>query len=587
MTEAPKPQRGDRSANKDWLRALQQTAAIEQDPHRILPRAFDEIARERGAAPALIGEKETLSFTALSERANRWARWAQTQGLRKGDAVCLMLENQPDYAALWLGLTRVGVVVALVNTNLAGTALAHCVEISGARLVIVSRTLFGACTHALADRPRDILQLAHEDALDTVKNTPAGPLDDAPVVTLDDCALYIYTSGTTGLPKAAIVSHRRLMNWALWFRGLLDIGADDRMYNCLPMYHSIGGVVAIFAPLLGGGSAVVRERFSASAFWDDIVANDCTLFQYIGELCRYLVNSEPRAAETKHRLRLCVGNGLQRDVWERFQQRFAIPRIVEFYAATESNFSLYNVEDEPGAIGRIPGFLAQKQQLALVRYDDDGEQPARDAAGRCQRCGVDETGEAIARIDPRSARFDGYIGAAESQRKILRDVFEPGDAWMRSGDLMRKDARGFFYFVDRVGDTFRWKGENVATTEVAQALAACPGVRDATVYGVAVPGHEGRAGMAALVCDDALDLAQLRRHIEALAPEYARPLFLRLQTTLATTETFKHKKRALAEEGFDPGQIVDALYFAEPGRAGYTRVDAALYTQIIAGAHRL
>ena len=294
-----------------------------------------------------------------------------------------------------------------------------------------------------------------------------------------DRALYIYTSGTTGLPKAANVSHFRLMQWSHWFAGMMDTRPNDRMYNCLPMYHSIGGVVAIGAPLVNGGSVVIRERFSASHFWDDVVEWNCTLFQYIGELCRYLVNSPPHPREAEHRLRLCCGNGLRPDVWEEFKRRFRIPQILEFYAATEGNFSLYNCEGKPGAIGRIPSFLAHRFPMALVKFDIETGEPIRNEEGFCIRCSANEVGEAIGKIldggSSPGSRFEGYTDKEASDRKILRNVFMNGDAWFRTGDLMRRDENGYFYFVDRVGDTFRWKGENVSTTEVADDDLRVPG----------------------------------------------------------------------------------------------------------------
>jgi fatty-acyl-CoA synthase len=261
----------------------------------------------------------------------------------------------------------------------------------------------------------------------------------------------------------------------------MDIGPDDRMYDCLPMYHSVGGVVATGALLVRGGSVVVREKFSVSQFWDDIADWNCTLFQYIGELCRYLVNAPAHPRERAHRLRLACGNGLRADTWEKFQSRFAIPKILEFYAATEGNVSLYNVEGKIGAIGRVPPFLSHRFPLTLVKFDVVSGEPTRDAQGRAIRCATDEVGEAIGRIGHGSAdaggEFEGYTGAADTERKILRDVFEAGDAWFRTGDLMRRDERGFYFFVDRVGDTFRWKGENVATSEVAAALMEFTGTR--------------------------------------------------------------------------------------------------------------
>ena len=587
-----------RSANKDWLRALQKTAPIEQDQNRILPVAFDEVVASRGSEVAVIDERESLSFTQFAERANRYSRWALGERLQKGDVVGLLMGNRADYAAIWLGLTRVGVVVALLNTHLSAPALAHCLRVAKARSVIVSDALAPACLDAAAmlDMPVRVLVHDGEQLAGSLKAAVAllsgAPLaeDERREVTLRDRALYIFTSGTTGLPKAAIVTHRKLMNWSLWFSGLTNAGPRDRMYNCLPMYHSVGGVVAVWSVLLAGGGVVLRARFSASNFWDDVSASRCTMFQYIGELCRYLLNAPDCEAARQHGLRLVVGNGLRADVWTRFQRRFDIPRILEFYAATESNFSLYNVEGEPGAIGRVPAFLAHRFQIALVAVDEATRAPARGTDGRCIRVGVGETGEAIARIETRegsSASFDGYVSPEDSDRKVLRDVYEPGDAWMRSGDLMRKDARGFYYFSDRLGDSFRWKGENVSSFEVAQVLAACPGVRDAIVYGVEVPGFEGRAGMAALAVDERFDFARLRQSVDAALPPYARPLFLRLCETLETTETFKHKKQALAAQGFETEKNAGALYFARPGASGYVPLDATMRQRIRAGEFRL
>jgi fatty-acyl-CoA synthase len=365
---------------------------------------------------------------------------------------------------------------------------------------------------------------------------------------------------------------------------------EDRLYNCLPMYHSVGGVVASGAVLLAGGAVICREKFSASRFWQDVADSGATIFQYIGELCRYLLaptagENNRRDAVPPHKLRLAVGNGLGGDIWESFQSRFAIPQILEFYAATEGNFSLYNAEGRPGAIGRIPGFLAHRFPTALVRFDDDTGLPARGPDGLCVAVPRGEVGEAIGKIAGGAARFEGYTDAAATEKKILRDVFAPGDAWVRSGDLMRQDAQGFFYFVDRIGDTFRWKGENVATTEVAAALAGAPGVKAASVYGVAVPGQSGKAGMAALDVEDGFDPAQLRAHLALRLPAYARPLFLRLVQGLSLTETFKPKKQALAQDGFDPGVTGDVLY-VDLGD-GYVPLDAALYARISSGLMRL
>lgn len=567
------------SASRAWLRALEMTAKIEDAPARTLPVLVEEMGARFGAAPALIGPCQTLSHAGLAVRANAYARWALDQGIAKGDVIGLLLPNCPDYLAIWLGLTRIGGVVALINTNLTGEALDHCLGVVKPRLILAG----GGLADGVA---ADVPLWRHDENFSRMMDGFSGaPLTDKERrhVTLNDPALLIYTSGTTGLPKAAHVSHRRVMSWTHWFAGMTGAGPEDRLYNCLPMYHSVGGVVATGAALLNGGAVILREKFSASRFWEDVADSGATIFQYIGELCRYLLACPP--PQTPHNLRLAVGNGLSADVWEAFQTRFALPQILEFYAATEGNFSLYNAEGKTGSIGRIPPFLAHRFPTAIVKFDDETGLPARGPEGFCVAVARGQAGEAIGKISGGPSRFEGYTDPAATEKKILRNVFETGDAWVRSGDLMRQDAQGFFYFVDRIGDTFRWKGENVATTEVAAAAAAAPSVKNACIYGVPVPGTSGRCGMAALEVEDGFDPALFHDHMAARLPAYARPLFLRLAGSLAVTETFKQKKQALAREGFDPAVIGDPL-FADCG-AGFVPLDRALYARISSGLIRL
>jgi fatty-acyl-CoA synthase len=586
--------------SRGWLRALELTGPIAGQPERVFPTVIEELAQRFGDAPALLSEHESLTHRGLARRANQYARWARAQGIRKGDVVCLLMPNRPQYMAVWLGVTAAGGIVALLNTHLTGAALAHCIDLVAPKHIIAAADLLDALDSArphLATRARiwssgaSVHGLPRIDLeIDRYSDTVLAQAERTQL-TIEDPALYIYTSGTTGLPKAAVVSHYRLMMWSHWFAGMMETRPEDRMYNCLPMYHSVGGTVAIGAVLVNGGSVVLREKFSARQFWDDIVSFDCTLFQYIGELCRYLLQSTPHPRETAHRLRLACGNGLRPDISEAFKQRFKIPQILEFYAATEGNFSLFNLEGKPGAIGRIPSFLAHRFPAALVKFDVERGEPVRGAEGFCLRCAPDEVGEAIGKLaDAQSSlggRFEGYTNEEDSRRKILHNVFAPGDAWYRTGDLMRKDAQGFFYFVDRVGDTFRWKGENVSTCEVAEAISAFPGVAQANVYGVVVPKTDGRAGMAALVTEQDTDLAALRNHLVDRLPAYARPVFLRLRRELEITTTFKHKKADLVREGFDPNLIDDIVYFNDPERQAFVRLDAALYQRILTGQIRI
>jgi fatty-acyl-CoA synthase len=585
----------ERKVSRAWLRALELTSPVTAAPSRTFPVVVEELADRFGDAPALLTEKETLSFRALARCANRYARWALALRLEKGDTVCLLMPNQPEYLAIWLGITRVGGVVALINTHLAGASLAHCIDVVCPKHIIVapefawtlerarpSLTTSAAIWQHGAGLSDDIAAAVADLSGDALTPEESGP------VSIDDRALYVYTSGTTGLPKAAKISHYRLMMWTHWFAGMMETQPGDRMYNCLPMYHSIGGAVATGAVLVNGGSVVIREKFSASRFWDDIVRFDCTLFQYIGELCRYLLLAPPHPLETAHRLRLCCGNGLRGDIWEAFKERFAIPQILEFYAATEANVSLFNVEGRPGAIGRTPPFIAHRSALALVKFDVERDMPMRDENGFCVRCAVNEAGEAIGRISSDAgARFDGYTDGVATEKKVLRDVFERGDAWFRTGDLMRRDEANFYYFVDRIGDTFRWKGENVATSEVAAAITAFPGIADANVYGVAIPGADGRAGMAEIVCRSPIDLSAFRDHLARHLPRYAHPVLLHLRDEIDLTPTFKPLKRGTGLAGWDQDTCPDGLHVNDPERRAYVPLDQELYERIRAGKLQL
>jgi len=582
------------SAAKAWLKAIEQTSRIEANPQKLFADVVEDWAARQPGRPALVSDIESLTYRALAERIRRYARWAKSIGMTSGKTVCLMMGGRPDHVAAWLGISSVGGVVALINTKLVGASLAHCINVARADHIILAPDLtdvFEAARPQLSRVPkiwmRDEANL--DAALDAMDARPLS-LSERGEVTISNRALLIYTSGTTGLPKAASISHRHILNWGGWFAGLSDAAPDDRLYDCLPLYHSVGGIVAPCSMLSAGASVVLADRFSSHRFWQDVVRFDCTLFQYIGELCRYLLKAPQSEFENQHRLRLACGNGLRGDIWEAFQRRFAIPRILEFYAATEGNFSLYNVEGKVGAIGRIPPLLAHRFPAAIVKVGAEYGSPLRGKDGLCIACPRNEVGEAIGRIgtaEEGGGRFEGYTDAGETEKKILRDVLAKGDAWFRSGDLMRQDEQGFFHFVDRVGDTFRWKGENVATGEVNDAVRDCPGVIDATTYGVTVPGADGRAGMAALVIEKDFDVKVLADHLARRLPSYAHPLFLRIMDALDSTETFKQKKHQLVRDGFDPGLVADPLLFRDPQSGLYRPLDRAMFARIAEASLRL
>ena len=583
------------SVAKAWMRALEATSELGEHSWATLPALIDERAAQDGDAVAVISQTGRLNYRQLSQMSNRYGRWALAEDVQVGDVVGLLMGNSPEYLAIWLGITHVGGVVALFNTNLEGSSLAHCITMAMPKHIIVDASLMPAFRSAeehllLKSKVWVNGEGPWQNRIDTeieLYSNARLRKSELRSVTLSQKALLIYTSGATGLPKAANVSHHRIMTWSRWFAGMLDVRPCDRMYDCLPLYHSVGGIVAVGAMLVNGGSIVVRERFSASRFWSDLAEAECTLFQYVGEHCRDLVNAPACPEEAQHKLRLCCGYGLRRDVWEKFQQRFHIPHILEFYAATEGNFSLFNIEGMPGAIGRVPAFLMHRFSATLIRTDLSSGEPIRGAQGFCCKVAVNEIGEAIGRVGVDDGgfvgRFEGYTSVSETEKTILRDVFTSGDIWFRTGDLMRLDEKGFYHFVDRVGDTFRWKGENVATSEVEAVMAGSVGVQNVAVYGVKVPGCEGRAGMAALVVNADFDLGEMYRHVTANLPDYARPVFLRLCPDLEITATFKQKHRRLIEEGYDPDLIADEIYFDDPSQQKYVRLDAALVARIDEG----
>ena len=358
---------------------------------------------------------------------------------------------------------------------------------------------------------------------------------------------------------------------------LLGLRKGEVVYCPLPLYHGAGGIGAVMIAMGSGGAVAVARKFSASRFWDDVRRYDATGVIYIGELCRFLLNRPPDPRDGDHNLRWMFGIGLRGDIWEPFQDRFRIPRIVEAYGATEANVGGVNFAGKVGSVGKVRGGL-------LLRYDVERDELVRGADGRYVECRPGEVGELLGRIPAGSKsmlrQFQGYTDPEATEKKILRDVRKPGDAWFRSGDLLRRDAQGYYYFVDRIGDTFRWKGENVSTQEVAEALSAVPGVETANVYGVEVPGHEGRAGMAALALeggrDSPFDAAACYELAVSKLPAYAVPVFLRLQSESDVTGTFKLRKVALRNEGYDPKATDDPIYLRDDARRTYTRLhDAA------------
>ncbi len=577
-------------------RTLFRMRHLEPDSPITISDIVEGFARDKPDNPAIFCLDEALSYRDLDRAANRYANWARGLGIGRGDVVALLMENRPDYIAAWLGLVKLGASAALINTNLKGQALAHSLATVEARHLILGAELMGSYddARALLNAPPKAWisggPAQDGEDLDAALRASADTLDPSvrAGLTCKDRAFYIFTSGTTGMPKAANISHMRMLYMMYGFAGALNSGERDRMYNVLPLYHSAGGICALGVALTAGGSIVIRRKFSAREFWEDCHRYRATFFQYIGELCRYLLNAPPEPHERDHCLRAITGNGLRPEIWPAFQKRFAIPKIVEFYGATEGNVSMLNYDGKQGAVGRVPSYMRSTLLTRIVRFDVEREIPVRGADGFCIECEPGEAGEAIGRIENEPGKnFEGYTRREDTEKKILRDVFEKGDAWFRTGDLMQRDAHGYFYFVDRIGDTFRWKGENVSTNEVAEALGVIDGVKEANVYGVAVPGMDGRAGMAALVVGDGFDIGGLAVRLAGSLPAYALPVFVRIRPEMEITGTFKLRKVELVKEGFDPAVIPDPLYVLDFAAQQYILLDEKRYGEIVDGNTRM
>ena len=575
---------------------LSKTKALQPESAVTLTDEIEASVDAHADRIAFMFEGETMTYRQFDERANAVAHWALAQGLKPGDGVALILENTPDYPAIWFGLSKVGVITALVNTSLEGDGLAHCVGLVNAKAIIaggVQASRAADIAPGLSnDLPvRDFDGESGEELTAALEAQPTTRPDAAirAYIRNTDTMLFAYTSGTTGLPKAAKITHMRIRGMARFADFLGDVRPGDRIYNVLPLYHMTGGALGMAGSLMFGATQVLKRKLSVSEFWDDVSDYGVTKFVYIGELCRYLLAAPPHPREKGHSLAIGFGNGLRGEVWGPFVERFGLKEMREFYGSTEGNVSFLNLDGTIGAIGRLPEWVEDRLGVKIVKFDVVEEEPIRGPDGFCVVVDVDEPGEAIGRIGTTGRdAFHGYKDNKKAtEKKILRDVFEPGDAWFRTGDLLRRDENGYVYFVDRIGDTFRWKGENVATNEVSDVVSKYPGVELANAYGVEVPGAEGRAGMVAMTVNEDFDMSGFADHCRSALPPYAVPLFIRLQSEAETTGTFKFRKVELVKEGYDLAASEDPVWFLEPGAGGYVLMEERHQDALAAGEYRL
>ena len=550
-------------------------------------------ALRHGDRPALMFEDQVWTYAEFNAWANRIAALLRKHGAGRGDTVAILMENRPQLLACVAATVKLGAIAGMLNHNQRGEVLEHSIKLTRAKLLVVADD----CVEALqttaftpgADRERSYLWDGEGRApkgyvalrAESERMDDGNPPETATLPVRSPC-FYIFTSGTTGMPKASVMSHFR---WLKSGYGLgqmtLRLQPDDVFYCCLPLYHNNALTVSWAAAMSTGAALALGRKFSASRFWDDIRRFDATAFCYIGELLRYLLNKPETPRDREHRVRLIVGNGLRPEIWEQFQNRFGIERINEFYGASESNVAFVN----GFGLNKTAGFTPLSYRI--VEFDAEAEQPVRDRNGFMKKVAKGGIGLLVSEISE-SSPFDGYTDKKASEAKLFRNAFKKGDCWFNSGDLVRDQGFRHIQFIDRVGDTFRWKGENVATTEVEAALNRHPEVEQAVAYGVQVTGADGRAGMAALTWKGrALDGAALARYLCRELPAYAVPLFIRLRAEQEVTGTFKFRKVELKLQAFDPAAISDPLYVLLDRERGYEPLTSEIHRRIHKGDLRL
>uniref|UniRef100_A0A0N5CAF4 Very long-chain fatty acid transport protein n=1 Tax=Strongyloides papillosus TaxID=174720 RepID=A0A0N5CAF4_STREA len=540
-----------------------------------LHRIFLDIVKKNSNKIAIIdiGSNKEWTFKELNERSNLYANYFLSKGYTKGDVVAIFMENCGEFVAAWIGLAKIGVISAWINTNLKLEPLAHCINTSNCKSIITSKKLYPVLEETMdhellndsisnnvyvngyieskSTHVTDITKVFNN--YDICEPEPKQEIDFKSVL------CFIYTSGTTGMPKAAVMKHYRYYSMVMGSKKSFKILDSDRIYISIPMYHTAAGIIGIGQVICMGSSCAIRQRFSASNFWKDCVEYECTASQYIGEICRYLLSQPKSEYEDKHKMHLMYGNGLRSEIWEKFVKRFRV-RVGELYGSTEGTTNLVNIDGHIGACGFLPisPLTSRMHPVRLIKVDETTLDILRGEDGLCIPCKPGETGAMVSTIKPSNPLliFEGYLNRSETNKKLLRDVFKKGDSVFLSGDILHWDRLGYVYFKDRTGDTFRWKSENVSTTEVEAVLHPQEDVSDATVYGVQVPGAEGKAGMAAIVkkstskLNDEEFIEQLSNRLSRSLATYAIPQFIRLCKSVDLTATYKLMKINLQKMGY-------------------------------------
>ncbi|CAH0404706.1 unnamed protein product [Chilo suppressalis] len=573
-----------------------------------MPDIFHDMVVKHPHKACFLFEDQIWTFKQVEDFSLRTSAVLRSKGVKKGDVVGVMMGNCPEMPAIWLGITRLGAVAPLINTNQTRNTLLHSINIAKCDVVIYGDEFEAAFqeiseelnpsiklykfTHRQLNTSNDAVKVVESsnDFTSMLESTPPAKWTKSEGDGFNGKILYIYTSGTTGLPKAAVISSSRMVFMASGVHYLGGLNRNDIIYCPMPLYHSAGGCITMGQAMIFGCTVVLKKKFSASAYFKDCAKYNATAAHYIGEMCRYVLATPSSPADTQHKVRVVYGNGMRQTIWPEFVKRFRIKKVAEFYGATEGNANIVNVDNKMGAIGFVSRIIPAVYPIAILRVDQDTGEPIRNSKGLCQLAKPGEPGVFIGKINPKlaSRAYLGYVDKEASEKKIVRDVFNYGDSAFISGDILVADELGYLYFRDRTGDTFRWRGENVSTTEVEAAVSRVADQRDAVVYGVEIPNTEGRAGMCGIVdLDDSLDLDRLAADIAKDLPKYARPIFIRKMESVDMTGTFKMRKVDLQKEGYDPSVVKDKLYYLDPKLDKYLPLGVEEYNKIMTGQIRL
>ncbi|MDG1813240.1 MAG: long-chain-acyl-CoA synthetase [Porticoccaceae bacterium] len=561
---------------------------------------FQTTAAKYSNKSAIVCGDSELTWGQFNALTNQYAHSLKSQGVARGDCVAVLIENRTELLCSIFALAKIGATAGLVNTGLTDRPLAHCISVVESKKCLVGQELLAAISGVkgnLTLQDKDYLWVADPliiaDAPDwatdfsaTLAGMPTDNLPETDEIVAGEIALYIFTSGTTGLPKPALIYHRKIMSAAKpYSKAGFHAKPSDRLYICLPLYHATGFLLGIGSCLHSGASMFVRRRFSATQFWPEVQKHQTTLFIYVGELCRYLAMAPECPDEKNNPLKTMLGNGLRPDIWDTFRNRFGVKRITEIYGSSEGNVSLLNILNKESTIGT--GSVV----VMLVKYDIENDEIVLDEDGKVIEVEPGEAGLMLGQIDD-LYKFDGYKNADATNDKILTDLREPGDRWFNTGDLIRTVDVGFamglphYQFVDRVGDTFRWRAENVSTNEVGEILNACDQVEISNVYGVDIPGAEGKAGMAAITLTPGqqFNAAEFTEFVDRELPAFARPVFVRIEQEQDTTGTFKLFKGKLKQQAYHLDQVDEPIYVRQPKSKQYELLDRGFYEQLINGS---